>query len=88
MTKRLSNTKIFLLLAVSSILSACSLDATLLSQEELGAILENLNRKEPDFVPGEVVTTAEGYRMTAVFGEIVEEKDASNGWKVKGVFYE
>ncbi|WP_415063688.1 hypothetical protein [Bdellovibrio sp.] len=78
----------FTLLVVSSFLSACSLDATLLKQEELISTIENLNRKEPDFIPGEVVTTAQGYRVKAVFGEITEKNTTTNGWKIEGVFYE
>lgn len=82
--------KIFLLLLVSIILPACSLEANISS---LTDAIEALNREEPDFIYGEVVTTSggtPGYEVKAVFGEVSEKTESLNGnnWKIEGAFYE
>lgn len=69
-------------------LSACSLNADIQSLSQKIDI-ENLNRKDPDFIHGEVVTSGR-YQMTGVFGEISEKTKALNNsqWEFEGVFYE
>lgn len=66
---------------------ACSLDATILSANELTALLKEGNRTSPDFVQGDFVETASGYRIRAAFGEVSEKKSTPSGWKIEGVFY-
>lgn len=69
-------------------LGACSLDANI--QSLTTAIdIENLNRKDPDFIHGEVVTSGQ-FEITGVFGEISEKTKAINNseWEFEGVFYE
>lgn len=70
-------------------LSACSLDANIQSLSHT-IDFEQLNRKEPDFIHGEVVTTSAGHQITGVFGEISETKKSFNNsqWEFEGVFYE
>lgn len=70
-------------------LSACSLDASIASLSQ-SIDIEQLNRKEPDFIHGEVVTTSAGHQITGVFGEISETTKAFNNsqWEFEGVFYE
>lgn len=52
------------------------------------------NRVDPDFIPGEIVTTSNGtpgYQVKAVFGEVSEKQTTTMGtpgWQVDGVFYE
>jgi hypothetical protein len=69
-------------------LGGCSLDASIdsLSQAEN---IGNLNRKEPDLIHGEIVTSG-NYQITGVFGEISEKTQSlnSNDWYFEGVFYE
>ncbi|NUN04712.1 MAG: hypothetical protein HUU57_03020 [Bdellovibrio sp.] len=69
-------------------LGACSLDANIQALTETIDI-ENLNRKEPDFIHGEVVTSGQ-FEITGVFGEISEKTKAinNNDWEFEGVFYE
>lgn len=74
-------------------LSACSLEAgiTSLGSELGGSPALPQERKEPDFIAGEVVTTTEGtpgYQVKAVFGEVTERQTTSTGWRIDGVFYE
>jgi len=70
-------------------LSACSLDANIESLSQVIDI-EPLNRRDPDFIHGEVVTTSGGHQITGVFGEISEKTKAFNNsqWEFEGVFYE
>lgn len=74
-------------------LSACSLDATIFNKDLLSVDVKPQERKAPDFIYGEVVTTyggKPGYEVKAVFGEISEETKSlnGNGWQLEGVFYE
>lgn len=80
--------RIFFLLGLVLVLGACSLDASLTSLPQL-ADIENLNRKDPDFIHGEVVTSGR-YQITGVFGEVSEKAKAINSseWEFEGVFYE
>lgn len=82
--------KAFLLLITAPVfLVACSLDASLSDLSQIpGSIIENLSRKEPDFIAGEVVTTNSGVVVTGTFGEIVQKTKSVNGVEVEGVFYE
>lgn len=71
--------------------TGCSLDVSLESPQSLSDIsLKTMNRKEPDFIHGEVVTTSKGHQITGVFGEISEKTKAINNdqWEFEGVFYE
>ncbi|WP_041873031.1 hypothetical protein [Bdellovibrio sp. ArHS] len=45
------------------------------------------NRKEPDFVNGETVTSPNNYVATGVLGEISEAQTSSNGYQLEGAFY-
>lgn len=78
----------FLYFVSALLLSACSLDATLLSLQE--SQIEIQNRKSPDLIYGEVVTTSKGFQLTGVFGEISEKTESitGNNWQFEGVFYE
>lgn len=80
---------IFLGFGVTFFLTACSLDADIKTFAQI-IDLENMNRKEPDFTHGEVVTTTGGHQFTGVFGEISEKTMAidNNQWQFEGVFYE
>ena len=82
--------KAFLLLITAPVfLVACALDASLSDLSQIpGSIIENLSRKEPDFIAGEVVTTNNGVVVTGTFGEIVQKTKLANGVEVEGVFYE
>jgi outer membrane biogenesis lipoprotein LolB len=77
-----------LYLASALLLSACSLDATLLSLED--SQIEVQNRKSADLIYGEVVTTSKGFQLTGVFGEVSEKTESitGNSWQFEGVFYE
>ncbi len=76
-----------------SVLSGCSLDASLVQLPALDKVVEtpeveNLIRKEPDFISGELVTTSNNYQIKGAFGEISEKKELANGYTIEGVFYE
>ncbi|KYG64534.1 hypothetical protein [Bdellovibrio bacteriovorus] len=81
--------KTWMVLCLCSILSGCSLEAQI---DDLGlnkdSVVQAKKRIHPDFISAEVVSLSSGYRVTATFGEITENKVTSNGWKVRGVFYE
>lgn len=71
----------------------CSLDASITDIVSNENPVIDLNRKDPDFIPGEVVTTSEGtpgFQVRAVLGEIGEKQEATTlgGWQVEGTFYE
>lgn len=87
MVSRLISAFFFLLM-----LSGCSLDASITNTGSVvGALPSIQERKEPDFIPGEIVTTSNGtpgYQVKAVFGEITEKQTTLTGWKIDGVFYE
>lgn len=80
--------KVILGLVSIFVLGACSLDANIQSLTE-ALDPENLNRKDPDFIHGEVVTSGQ-FEITGVFGEISEKTKAKNNadWEFEGVFYE
>ncbi|KHD88274.1 MAG: hypothetical protein OM95_08950 [Bdellovibrio sp. ArHS] len=83
----------FLYILVTLGLSACSLEAQITNVRLLNPEFEIQERKEPDFIYGEVVTTyggKPGYEVKAVFGEISEKTKSLNGnqWQLEGVFYE
>ena len=82
--------KAFLLLITAPVfLGGCYLDASLSDLSQIpDSVIENLNRKEPDFIAGEVVTTNNGVVVTGSFGEIVQKTKLVNGVEVEGVFYE
>ncbi len=65
------------------------MDASIQSLSEAIDSIANLNRKDPDFIHGEVVTSGH-YQVTGVFGEISEKTKAVNNsqWEIEGVFYE
>lgn len=73
-------------------LSGCSLDASITNTGSVAGILPSIQeRKEPDFISGEIVTTSNGtpgYQVKAVFGEVIEKQTTTTGWKIDGVFYE
>jgi hypothetical protein len=46
------------------------------------------NRIEPDFIPGEIVTTGSGHEVKAVIGDITERVTTSSGHTVEAVFYQ
>lgn len=75
-------------------LTGCSLEVSLEQLTEFvpPSILPQ-ERKEPDFIHGEVITThagTAGYQLRGVFGEVSEKTASLNGnhWQVEGVFYE
>lgn len=89
----LRNQKTFLYILITWGLSACSLGAAIFNGQPLPLEFESQERKAPDFIYGEVVTTyggKPGYEVKAVFGEISEKSKSLNGnnWQLEGVFYE
>lgn len=84
------------LIAISALGTACSLNASITGaleqiSETPSAItppelIPSEVRASPDFLSGEVVTTSNGYKFKAVFGEIGNKQTLSNGYKVDGVF--
>ncbi len=82
--------KILLPFSVLLFLTSCSLESSITN---LTDAIDALNREEPDFIYGEVVTTSggtPGYEVKAVFGEVSEKTQSLNGnnWKIEGAFYE
>lgn len=66
--------------------AGCSLDANITGNAPPPAISDvSLNRTSSDFLSGEVVTTPNGTKIRAVFGEIAEKKVLSSGHKIEGV---
>ncbi|WP_415064267.1 hypothetical protein [Bdellovibrio sp.] len=47
-----------------------------------------MQRANPDFIAGEVVTTGNGVVIQGTFGEVSEKKTLSNGVEFEGAFYE
>lgn len=85
------NKKYVFYIYLLTILNACSLDADIQSISRDREIdFEKMNRKEPDFIHGEVVTTSAGHKITGVFGEVSETKKSFNNsqWEIEAVFYE
>jgi zinc protease len=60
-----------------------------LKQTQIRLSQVGIDRKDPDFIHGEVVTSGH-YQVTGVFGEISEKTKAVNNsqWEIEGVFYE
>lgn len=78
----------FYLLILSMFVSlGCSLEASLISLNAIEDTTNNLNREEPDFIAGEVITSSNGYKATGVFAETSDRKTSSNGYQMEGVFY-
>lgn len=81
--------KILFLCSLAILISACSVSGSI---EEINdnpiAPIENLSRENPDFISGEVVTSASGYQAIGVFGEISEKKTSTNSYQMEGAFYE
>lgn len=79
---------ILFLIANVSVLGGCSVKGSI---EDIidnpTAPIEDLSRQNPDFISGEVVTSASGYQGIGVFGEI-SEKATSNSYQMEGAFYE
>ncbi len=46
------------------------------------------HRIEPDFIPGEIVTTGSGHEVKAVIGDITERVTTGSGHTIEAVFYE
>lgn len=76
------------------LLSGCSLDASLINARSvIGDNPESnpnlkMQRANPDFIAGEVVTTGNGVVIQGTFGEVSEKKTLSNGVEFEGAFYE
>lgn len=79
----------FTLLILVFLISGCSLDSSISSLVD-PTPPDTLNRKDPDLLYGEVVTTSSGYQFKGVFGEISEKSTGLNNsqWQFEGVFYE
>lgn len=83
---RRSSLGLFAMVFFLAALPGCSLDANLSDiQNKITTAVDDLIRKEPDFVQGEVVTSPNGYVTIGVFGETVENKTA-NGYQIDAVF--
>ncbi|MGZ3772053.1 MAG: hypothetical protein ACXVCP_18435 [Bdellovibrio sp.] len=56
--------------------------------------ITDLNRRDPHFIPAELITTTDGtpgFEVKAVFGEISEKQESTvnnTGWQIEGTFYE
>lgn len=77
-------------LVVSAILSlsGCSIEISQTTASEQFKSTR-VNRKDPDFITGEIVKTSAGHQMTGVFGEVLENtKSFNKQWEIEGVFYE
>ncbi|MGZ6426764.1 MAG: hypothetical protein ACXWQ4_15355 [Bdellovibrio sp.] len=72
----------------------CSLEASISDLISKNDPVIDLNRQDPDFIPGEYITTSEGtpgFEVKAVFGEISEKQETTldgTGWQIEGTFYE
>ena len=78
-----------LMITAAVFLSACSLDVSISDiSESLSPVVAIQDRREPDFINGEIVTTNSGVVVKGVFGEISQKAKLSNGVEVDGVFYE
>jgi hypothetical protein len=77
----------YLLILFMFVSLGCSIDASLISLNAIEDTTTNLNREEPDFIAGEVITSTNGYKATGVFSETSDRKTSSNGYQMEGVFY-
>lgn len=71
--------------------TSCSLDAHLIDlMSSIERAPSSSPRENTDFLSGESITTPQGYRFQAVFGETSFSVKSLNesGWKFDGVFYE
>lgn len=84
-----SQLRILALVSLLSLLSGCSVNGNI---EDIidnpTSPIANLNRQSPDFISGEVVTSASGYRGVGVLGENSEKKTSTNSYQMEGAFYE
>lgn len=80
--------QVFFILLSSILVSACSMEASLDSLEEIAAPILEKMKTDADFVAGEVVTTGNGFVIKGTFGEVSEKQVLSNGVQIEGVFYE
>lgn len=71
------------------VLPSCGIEANIQALGQIASpdINEPTNRKEPDFLSGQVVTTSQGYQLRAVFGELPENQ-VSNGHEIMAVIHE
>lgn len=70
-------------------LGGCSIDISQTAASESSKNI-SVNRKNPDFINGEIVKTSAGHQITGVFGEVLENTKSFNNsqWEFEGVFYE
>lgn len=80
--------QVFFITIFSYLLSACSLEASLTSLEEIANPVIDKLATEADFISGEVVTTGSGVVIKGTFGELSEKQVLSNGIQIEGAFYE
>lgn len=91
-------TKCLLALCIGTLfLSACSLDAQLISPKDLTSVIDD-NTDDDDnalpnppasvFIPVEKVTTSNGYQLNTTISDLNENVTTSNGYTFKGVLYE
>lgn len=85
----LSWTKL-LLISLSVLQFGCSIDGSIQGVlAELPSLpVFQLNRKSPDFIPAEVVTTSSGHVVRGVIGEVSQKVTTSSGYVVEAIFYE
>lgn len=80
--------QIFFITISSFLLTACSLEASLTSLEEIASPVIDKLATEADFISGEIVTTGSGVVIKGTFGEVSEKQVLSNGIQIEGAFYE
>lgn len=80
--------QIILIIFATSLVSACSLDASLTDLSQVASPVLEKMRTEADFVSGEIVTTGSGVVIKGTFGEVSEKKVLGNGIQIEGAFYE
>lgn len=85
---RVKLNQIFFITLSSYLLSACSLEASLTSLEEIATPVIGKLATEADFISGEIVTTGSGVVIKGTFGEVSEKQVLSNGIQIEGAFYE
>ena len=78
----------FILFCCLSILSGCSMEASLESMTSTLDEITKSQRTNADFIDGEIVTTNNGVVVKGTFGEIGERRILNNGVVIEGVFYE
>lgn len=85
---KLANIKFVVAIGILAFASACGQMNSSITSSSTAPAVTAQNRIDPDFIPGEIVTTGSGHEVRAVIGDIAEKVTTSSGHTIEAVFYQ